>query len=99
MFFYFEKQEHTGAKMTANKDRSANYGRRNTGRIKAVAYMRTSSATNVGGDSDARQRGAIASFAKHNGYAIAEAECVPPGESRGNGDNRSMWASALFGAY
>jgi DNA invertase Pin-like site-specific DNA recombinase len=40
--------------------------------IEAVAYLRTSSATNVGGDkdSDKRQRAAIAAFAKAHGYMI-----------------------------
>jgi DNA invertase Pin-like site-specific DNA recombinase len=41
--------------------------------MKAVAYLRTSSATNVGGDSDKRQRDAIAEWASRNGYEI-EAE-------------------------
>jgi hypothetical protein len=37
--------------------------------VKAVAYMRTSSATNVGADRDSekRQRAAIVAFAKANG--------------------------------
>ncbi len=41
--------------------------------IEAVAYLRTSSAANLGADkdSDKRQREAIAAFAKHNGYVIA----------------------------
>ena len=40
--------------------------------IEAVAYMRTSSASNVGTDkdSDKRQRSAITAFAKANGYVI-----------------------------
>ena len=40
--------------------------------VKAVAYLRTSSAANVGHDkdSDKRQRDAIASFAKANGYEL-----------------------------
>lgn len=40
---------------------------------KAVAYLRTSSAANVGSDKDSerRQRAAISSFAKAGGYAIA----------------------------
>jgi DNA invertase Pin-like site-specific DNA recombinase len=40
--------------------------------IEAVAYLRTSSATNVGADkdSDKRQREAIAAFARHNGFEI-----------------------------
>jgi DNA invertase Pin-like site-specific DNA recombinase len=43
-------------------------------KIPAFAYMRTSSATNVGPDkdSDKRQRAAIAGFAKGNGYAIVD---------------------------
>ncbi len=41
---------------------------------KAVAYLRTSSATNVGADkdSDKRQRQAIEAFAKAAGYSIVE---------------------------
>jgi DNA invertase Pin-like site-specific DNA recombinase len=44
-------------------------------KIRAFAYMRTSSSVNVGADkdSDKRQRAAIAAFAKANGYEI-EAE-------------------------
>src|SRR4029453_5342843 len=40
--------------------------------IPAVAYLRTSSATNAGPDkdSDKRQRAAIAAFAKAHGYVI-----------------------------
>jgi DNA invertase Pin-like site-specific DNA recombinase len=42
--------------------------------IPAVAYLRTSSAANVGADkdSDKRQRAAIDSFARANGYAILD---------------------------
>jgi DNA invertase Pin-like site-specific DNA recombinase len=45
-------------------------------RVEAVAYMRTSSASNVGADKDSekRQRQAIASFAKSNGYSIADGD-------------------------
>jgi DNA invertase Pin-like site-specific DNA recombinase len=45
-------------------------------KIKAVAYMRTSSATNVGAnkDSDKRQRDAIKRYAKSAGYEIADAD-------------------------
>jgi len=41
-------------------------------KIEAIAYLRTSSAANVGGDkdSDKRQRVAIAAFAKAAGYTI-----------------------------
>ena len=41
--------------------------------VMAVAYMRTSSATNVGGDKDSegRQRAAITGYAKHNQITIA----------------------------
>jgi hypothetical protein len=43
-------------------------------RIDAIAYLRTSSAANVGSDkdSDKRQRAAIASFAKAHGYRIVD---------------------------
>jgi DNA invertase Pin-like site-specific DNA recombinase len=39
-------------------------------RGKALAYLRTSSAQNVGGDSDQRQREAIQRFAKAHGYEL-----------------------------
>ena len=41
-------------------------------RVAAIAYLRTSSATNVGADkdSDKRQRQAIEAFAKHAGYEL-----------------------------
>src|SRR5947209_17192793 len=43
-------------------------------RIDSIAYLRTSSAANVGSDkdSDKRQRAAIASFAKAHGYRIVD---------------------------
>jgi DNA invertase Pin-like site-specific DNA recombinase len=42
--------------------------------VKAIAYLRTSSAANVGADkdSDKRQRAAIECFAKANGYEIVD---------------------------
>jgi DNA invertase Pin-like site-specific DNA recombinase len=42
--------------------------------VEAVAYMRTSSAANVGGDKDseARQRAAIEGYAKHAGIVIVD---------------------------
>jgi DNA invertase Pin-like site-specific DNA recombinase len=42
--------------------------------IQAVAYLRTSSASNVGSDkdSDKRQRAAIEAFAKANGYRVVD---------------------------
>ena len=42
--------------------------------VRAVAYMRTSSATNVGADKDSekRQRAAIEAYAKAAGYEIVE---------------------------
>ena len=45
-------------------------------KIKAVAYMRTSSATNTGDDKDSakRQRAAIEAYAKRAGYKIAEGD-------------------------
>lgn len=48
-------------------------------RIKAVAYLRTSSATNVGADKDSekRQADAIASFASRSGFEIAETYSDP----------------------
>ena len=48
--------------------------RTNKSRVSALAYLRTSSAANVGmdKDSDKRQRAAIEAFATHNGYAIVE---------------------------
>jgi DNA invertase Pin-like site-specific DNA recombinase len=39
-------------------------------RVGALAYLRTSSAQNVGGDSDLRQREAISRFAQANGYDV-----------------------------
>jgi DNA invertase Pin-like site-specific DNA recombinase len=49
-------------------------GKRN--RVKAVGYVRTSSATNVGADKDSerRQRHAIERFAKSAGYEIIAAQ-------------------------
>jgi DNA invertase Pin-like site-specific DNA recombinase len=46
---------------------------RHVERTKAIAYLRTSSAANVGADkdSDKRQRAAIEAFAKANGYELA----------------------------
>src|SRR5690242_8152650 len=43
-------------------------------KIKAIAYLRTSSAANVGADKDSekRQRAAIAAFAKAHGYEVVE---------------------------
>src|SRR6516162_4084560 len=43
-------------------------------RIDAIAYLRTSSAANVGADkdSDKRQRAAIAAFAKAHGYRLID---------------------------
>jgi DNA invertase Pin-like site-specific DNA recombinase len=51
-------------------------------KTKAVAYLRTSSAANVGGtkDSDKRQREAIAGFAKQAGYEVVD-EFYDPGVS------------------
>jgi len=48
--------------------------KRNAKRVEAVAYLRTSSAANVGADkdSDRRQRAAIESFAEANGYELVD---------------------------
>ena len=40
--------------------------------IEAIGYLRTSSAANVGSDSDKRQRAAIEGFAKSAGYVVVE---------------------------
>src|SRR5688572_16664199 len=50
----------------------ASKGKRPKRLIDAIAYLRTSSATNTGKDkdSDKRQRAAIQAFAKVNGYVI-----------------------------
>src|SRR5262245_31972704 len=47
-------------------------GTRGRKRENAVAYLRTSSATNVGADkdSDKRQRDAIAAYARHSGFEL-----------------------------
>src|SRR5215510_6299881 len=47
-------------------------GRTDKSRVPALAYLRTSSAANVGDGkaSDKRQRDAIQSFAKHAGYEL-----------------------------
>src|ERR671932_1930340 len=52
------------------------------GKVEAVAYLRTSSAANVGADkdSDKRQRDAIAAFAKRAGFAVVD-EFYDPGVS------------------
>ena len=39
---------------------------------KAIAYLRTSSITNVGGDSDVRQRQAIHGYAKANDIEVVQ---------------------------
>jgi DNA invertase Pin-like site-specific DNA recombinase len=52
----------------------ANRTTRNSAKVKAVGYLRTSSAANVGDDkdSDKRQRKAIERYAKSAGYVIAD---------------------------
>lgn len=57
-------------------DKSANRTTRNSTKIKAVGYLRTSSAANVGADkdSDKRQRSAIQRYAKSAGYVIDDAD-------------------------
>lgn len=39
---------------------------------RAIAYLRTSSAANVGGDSDQRQREAIQGYARHHGLEVVQ---------------------------
>jgi hypothetical protein len=43
-------------------------------KVKAVAYIRTSSAANVGADKDSekRQRAAIEAFAKRSGFVLVD---------------------------
>ena len=64
------------------------------GRIKAVAYLRTSSAANVGADkdSDKRQRAAIAAFAKRARFEIAADDWFydPASERSGPGRDAAM---------
>ena len=47
--------------------------------IEAIAYLRTSSASNVGADKDSekRQRAAIDAFAKANGYRVVISFTMP----------------------
>jgi DNA invertase Pin-like site-specific DNA recombinase len=45
---------------------------------KALAYRRTSSAQNVGGDSDQRQREAITRFAHAQGYELVASSTTRP---------------------
>ena len=54
--------------------RGISVARTNKSRVSALAYLRTSSAANLGAhkDSDRRQRAAIEAFATHNGYAVVE---------------------------
>jgi DNA invertase Pin-like site-specific DNA recombinase len=76
--------------MGAARHERAKYlaGKRN--HVKAVGYVRTSSATNVGADKDSepRQRRAIQRFAKSAGYGVvdwfydADAKGSDPIESR-----------------
>ena len=54
--------------------RTRNRTTRNTGKLHAVGYLRTSSAANVGADKDSgrRQRAAIERFCKAAGYVVAD---------------------------
>ena len=65
------KAAQRGLKSMAQNEKRPKKGK--NGRAKAVAYLRTSSAANVGQDkdSDKRQRAAIAAFAKRAKYEIA----------------------------
>jgi DNA invertase Pin-like site-specific DNA recombinase len=56
----------------AHKEKGEKTGK--NGRVKAVAYLRTSSAANVGADkdSDKRQRLAIAAYAKSARFEMAD---------------------------
>jgi DNA invertase Pin-like site-specific DNA recombinase len=64
LYFILQNKGRNGAKIMVGKGK----------RVEALAYMRTSSATNVGEgkDSEARQRKAIEGFAKSAGYIILD---------------------------
>ena len=66
-------------------------------KTKALAYLRTSSVTNVGADkdSDKRQRSAIAAFAKSHGFQVVEEFC-DPGVSGGDPIETRPGFSALL---
>ncbi len=72
---------------------------RNSARISAVGYLRTSSATNVGGDkdSDKRQRAAIQRFCKAADYVIADEDWFyDPGVSGADPlGTRPGWAALM----
>jgi DNA invertase Pin-like site-specific DNA recombinase len=51
---------------------AVNGGENGAGDTRAVAYLRTSSATNVGGDSEPRQREAIRAYASRAGLKVAD---------------------------
>ncbi len=67
MFLYLENKEHDALSRIVNRS-----ALRPDMNVKAVAYLRTSSATNVGEDKDShkRQMAAINAFAKRAGYSI-----------------------------
>lgn len=62
------------AQRTKQTDRTKEASRRPRQTTDAVAYLRTSSAANIGTDkdSDRRQRDAIAGFAKQAGFRVIE---------------------------
>lgn len=64
---------------------------------KAIAYLRTSSATNVGSDKDSekRQRDAIQTFAAHAGYEVVEAYYDAAVSGADPIDTRPGFAAAL----
>ncbi len=67
---YFSKQDKSGVNILNGLEN--NQKRSNRKRTQALAYVRTSSATNIGADKDSerRQRLAIAAYAKSAGYSI-----------------------------
>jgi DNA invertase Pin-like site-specific DNA recombinase len=69
-----EEKEQCQAESAAMTDAKAKRATRNTSKVKACGYLRTSSAANVGADkdSDKRQRLAIQRFAKVAGIVIAD---------------------------
>jgi hypothetical protein len=64
--------------------------------IKAVAYMRTSSATNIGSDKDSerRQRSAIEAYAKRAGITVVEWLYDPAVSRRSDGGSPRLFGAA-----
>jgi hypothetical protein len=68
-------------------------------KVKAVAYIRTSSAANVGADKDSekRQRAAIEAFAKRSGFVLKD-EFSDPGVSGADSHRNASWVRFSAGS-